>query len=233
MLANELRRIVDFDQDLLEVAGTSAGIYSVPNPCNWVNWINETAKISYLLVNPADLLDNEALQFNSSRWTAEAPVTFDPLNGKFSIVGTSDTTLNVNRRKEDLVVGQQYRVTFTIDAIDDATVNLELGTALGTERTTAATFSEIITCAGNGRLTFDIVLADGVGDSVTVSGLSVVALPDAVEGEYDYAVADGATQELTEGGRRPVRGVSVWAPTDAVVGTKSLRGQFLSRRAGG
>ncbi|MCH8328172.1 MAG: fibronectin type III domain-containing protein, partial [Candidatus Marinimicrobia bacterium] len=72
-------------------------------------------------------------------------------SGVASVPGGAGTS---NLTQTALVVGVKYSVTFDVSAYAFGSVTVKLGTTTGTARSSAGTFSETLTCAGNTTLTF-------------------------------------------------------------------------------
>ena len=103
---------------------------------------------------------------DSSSWTADPGWTLD--NGaNFNNVGgggASNLVQNINA-----AVGKSYVVVYRIDSISGAGLQVFIGTGAGVSRTVAGSYSEIITCAGNGNLKFAASI-DAVGK---ISGIAI------------------------------------------------------------
>lgn len=235
MAKEVLFRMQNFTRDLLEVVNVSGGLYSVDSPVNVAVFHNQSGQAYYVLVNPGDVIRD--LTFKPQFWQAKVdsgavlPI-LDSERKRFQIDGNvSGTSPDVDMKVDDLIVGADYRVTFTVTNRSGISVNFKLGTSNGTSRSTNGTFTEIDTCTVNGNFGFNLALGTGLGDTINVSNVKVEQMPgDNVDGEFDYKIADGAVQDLTEGGKRFVRAVSVFAPTGATIASKSIRGQLLIGR---
>lgn len=236
-MANEaLFRMESFTQDLLEVAAGAAGLYSIDTPCNVAILSNNTGGGYHCVVNPGDVIKD--LSFLPLHWLAlvsgasPIPHILSP-NTRSIVVANNVATANnnVKERFPSLIVGADYRVTFTLSNESGANVNFRLGTTLGTVRTANGTYTQVAACAANKTFGFDIVLDTGLVDSVTISKVKVELMASPVGGEYDYLVPDGVEFDLTEGGKRFVRAVSVHALVGATVADKSIRGQLLIGRS--
>ncbi|MCH7573621.1 MAG: LamG domain-containing protein [Candidatus Marinimicrobia bacterium] len=103
--------------------------------------------------------------------------------------GTSDLT-----RATAMIVGVTYSVTFTILTQVSGDVKVKLGTAAGTVRTAPATYTEIITCAGNTTLTLSADDASELAiDNVSITPMSGYYLEYGFDKrrDFDSLVIDG------------------------------------------
>lgn len=85
-------------------------------------------------------------------------VPWDVSDAAWSIVGEGamysgaddkDMTHNMT-----VIAGRSYKITYTINGIMDASITVSIGATAGTTRTTAATFTEILTATDTTKLTF-------------------------------------------------------------------------------
>jgi hypothetical protein len=109
-----------------------------------------------------DLADNDFI-LNDEGFDAEAGVSWT-YGANWSHVGSSAVAATASAsvsQANRLTIGQRYLIVYSIGTYTSGTVTAYCGTTVGAARTVAATWSEIIRCAGN--TTFSLTGVSFVG----------------------------------------------------------------------
>ena len=131
---------------------------------NWV-WIGTVGGGDLLWFASISLMKRGSLRKNrvndgwfypdAAVWTVPADWSIEPgLTCAHTPGSAGVLTQTVANQDTAIVVGQTYRVRYTITSYSAGNVTVALGTASGAVRSANGTYEEKITCAGTGDLTF-------------------------------------------------------------------------------
>lgn len=215
------RGYVTATQERAEVANTTSGVYTWPSYVNTALVSNTSGDVAYirLLTGSNDVFNGEPRSFGN--WTGTG-WTYDGANFVTSGAGS-----NLEEVAGSLEVGKSYRTRITVVEIASGDqFNLVLGTTNGTTRSSAGTFTELLACAGNTRVS---IAPDGAV-TATIRNIIAEQLATDVIGEYDILLPDGETIDITRDSREVIYGFSVWIPTGATAGKINARGRVTPGR---
>ena len=114
-------------------------------------------------------------------WTAAG-------GGVYSHAGAAD-----NLSQAILVVGNAYRVTYTVSGVSGGTIRPYAGTTAGTSRAADGTYTEVLVCAGNTSMIFVGNGTASVG-AISIESLSVSAWADQSGNGHDVVQATATKQ---------------------------------------
>jgi len=139
-----------------------------------------------------ELVSDGGFDLGSPPWMKEGNVSF--ISGHAEVRGDNSDRVY---QDIDITAGKTYRVTYTITAHSSGTATVKLGTAEGTGRSEAGTFTETIIAAGDARIDFNFAggLIDLEFDNVSVKEVYDLGILTGIE---DWAITK--LKALTEYG---------------------------------
>ena len=211
-------------QERAEVAATTAGVYTFPGRCNLVHVVNESGQRAYVRhlqnITPDALATRAGWAvaagsgwlFDGGRWKDGPPLSVSDLTEKVA----------------SLTVGKEYRITYTVEVAGDAGVLIRAGTTAGTSRTANGTYTQMLTCAGNGFLSFTTDVGTG---SCAVKDLIVEPMATAVTGESHVQLAANEATDITFDGAFASYGYSLWLAATGTASKCNASGSLVLRKS--
>lgn len=145
---------------------------------------------------------NRSAASGDVEWTKGTGWSINTGTGKFEATAASSALSQT--LVPPIVAGMTYMVTFTIDSVTAGSVQISLGGATGTVRSTAGTFSEDIVAGSDGVLSLTGTGFSGVIDNFDVrmaknSYYTLVIKRDATAGQLGFSVGCPEFEIISDG----------------------------------